>query len=194
MIIEGADVHPGYAKHKMINAVRVAAALVEALPRDRLPETTEKRQPYLHPYDLKGDVTRAELKLLVRAFSVEELADREDALRAAANEVGLRFPGAKITIEVKEQYRNMGQVMNQHQNVMNYAFEAATRQGIEPIRKAIRGGTDGARLSFMGLPTPNLWAGGQNFHSLKEWVSLDWMARSVETMVQILNVWTEKNS
>lgn len=194
VIIEGADVHPGYAKHKMINAVRVAAALVEALPRDRLPETTEKRQPYLHPYDLKGDVTRAELKLLVRAFSVEELADREDALRAAANEVGLRFPGAKITIEVKEQYRNMGQVMNQHQNVMDYAFEAATRQGIEPIRKAIRGGTDGARLSFMGLPTPNLWAGGQNFHSLKEWVSLDWMARSVETMVQILNVWTEKNS
>lgn len=192
--IEGADVHPGYAKGKMINAVRVAAALIEAIPRDRLPETTEGRQPYHHPYDVKGDVTKVELKCLLRAFTVEELADRANALRAAAAEAERRFPGAKVAIEVKEQYRNMGFVMAQHPPVMDHAFEAARRQGIEPIRKAIRGGTDGARLSFMGLPTPNLWAGGQNFHSLKEWVSLDWMARSVETCVQILNVWTEKTA
>lgn len=193
VIVEGADVHPGYAKGKMLNAVRAAAALVEALPRDRLPETTEGRQPYLHPYDLKGDVNKAELKLLVRAFTEEDLRDRADALRLAVAEVGRRFPGMRFTVEIKEQYRNMGYVVGQHPAVMDHANEAARRQGIEPIRKAIRGGTDGARLSFMGLPTPNLWAGGQNFHSLKEWVSLEWMQASVETGLQILKVWTEKS-
>ncbi len=192
--IEGVDVHPGYAKGKMVNAVRVAAALIEAIPRDRLPETTDKRQPYLHAYDIKGDVTKVEIKALLRAFTVEDLADRADALRAAALEAERRFPGCRITVEVKEQYRNMGFVMAQHPRVMDYAFEAARRQGIEPIRKAIRGGTDGSRLSLMGLPTPNLWAGGQNFHSLKEWVSLDWMTKAVETTVQILGVWTEKSA
>jgi tripeptide aminopeptidase len=192
--IEGADVHPGYAKGKMVNAVRVAAALVEALPRDRLPETTDKRQPYLHAYDVKGDVSKVDMKVLLRAFTVEDLADRAEALRGAAAEAERRFPGSRITVEVKEQYRNMGFVMAQHPRVMDHAFEAARRQGITPIRKAIRGGTDGSRLSLMGLPTPNLWAGGQNFHSLKEWVSLDWMKQSVETTVQILSVWTEASA
>lgn len=192
VLIEGADVHPGYAKGKMLNAVRAACALVEALPRDRLPETTEGRQAYLHPYDLKGDVNKAEVKLLVRAFTEEDLHDREEALRLAVAEVQRRFPGMRFTVEVKEQYRNMGYVMAKHPAVMDHAFEAARRQEVEPIRKAIRGGTDGARLSVMGLPTPNLWAGGQNFHSLKEWVSLEWMKASVEFGAQLLAVWTEK--
>ncbi len=194
VVVEGADVHPGYAKGKMVNAVRVASALVEALPRDRLPETTEGRQPYLHPYESKGDVSKVEMKVLLRAFTVEDLADRANALRAAAAEVERRFPGAKVSVDVKEQYRNMGFVLAQHPAVMDNAFEAARLQGIEPVRKAIRGGTDGARLSFMGLPTPNVWAGGQNFHSLKEWVSLDWMVGAVETTLQILAVWTRKSA
>jgi tripeptide aminopeptidase len=194
VVIEGADVHPGYAKGKMLNAVRAAAALVEALPRDRLPETTEGRQPYLHAYDVKGDVNKVEVKVLVRAFTEEDLKDRADALRAAADEVGRRFPGMKLTVDVKEQYRNMGFVMAKHPEVMENAFEGARLQGIEPIRKAIRGGTDGSRLSYMGLPTPNLWAGGQNFHSLKEWVSLEWMVAAVETGAQILQVWARKSA
>jgi tripeptide aminopeptidase len=190
--IEGHDVHPGYAKGKMVNAVRVAAALVERLPQDLLPETTEDRQPYLHPYALTGDVSRAELKLLVRAFSVEELQEREAALRAAADEVGARFPKARIAIEVKESYRNMRYEIARDPKVLEHAIEAVRRAGIEPVRRAIRGGTDGARLSFMGLLTPNIWAGGQLFHSVREWVSLEWMSRAVEATLHLLRVWVEK--
>lgn len=191
--IEGHDVHPGYAKGKMINAVRAAAAIIERLPRDLLPETTDERQPYLHPYDIKGDVTKIDLKLLVRAFTVEELQAREDCLRAVVQEVLGLFPGVRIGVEIKESYRNMGLKLAEEPRVLEYAFEAARRQTIEPSRKAIRGGTDGARLSFEGLLTPNIWAGGQSFHSVQEWVSLDWMAKAVETTVQLLAVWLEKS-
>lgn len=194
VILEGADVHPGYAKDKMISAVRMAAALVDRLPKAHLPETTEGRQSYLHPYDIRGDVTRVEVKVLLRAFTTEELAERAADLRAAAAEVRAAFPGGKVSVQVKEQYRNMGFEMANHPLVMDLAFEAARRIGIEPIRKAIRGGTDGARLTFMGLPTPNLWAGGQNFHSTKEWVSLDWMAKSVEFTLQLLGMWVEHSA
>jgi tripeptide aminopeptidase len=190
--IEGHDVHPGYAKDKMVNAVRVAAALVECLPQDLLPETTDGRQPYLHPYGVSGDVSRAELKLLVRAFSVEELHEREAALRAAAKAVGGRFPKARIAVEVKESYRNMRYKIGEDPKVLEHAIEAVRRAGIEPVRRAIRGGTDGARLSFMGLLTPNIWAGGQNFHSVREWVSLEWMSRAVEATLHLLRVWVEK--
>lgn len=194
VIIEGADVHPGYAKGKMINAVRMAASLIDRLPVAHLPETTDGRQSYLHPYDVKGDVTRAEIKLLVRAFTNEELAERAADLRAAAAEVHAEFPGSKVTVEIKEQYRNMGFEIANHPLVMELPFEAARRLGIEPIRKAIRGGTDGARLTYMGLPTPNLWAGGQNFHSIKEWVSLEWMAKSVEFTLQLMGLWVEHSA
>ncbi len=191
VVLEGADVHPGYAKGKMINAVRMAAALIDSLPTAHLPETTEGRQSYLHPYDIKGDVSRVELKVLLRAFTNDELAERAADLRAAVAEVHAAFPGSKVSVEVKEQYRNMGFEMVNHPLVMDLPFEAARRLGIEPIRKAIRGGTDGARLTYMGLPTPNLWAGGQNFHSIKEWVSLEWMSKSVEFTLQLLGLWVE---
>ncbi|HOU54776.1 MAG TPA: peptidase T [Myxococcota bacterium] len=189
--LTGAEVHPGYAKGKMVNAVRGASLLVSRLPVDRLPETTEGRQPYLHPYDLKGDVTKAEIKVLVRAFSEEELRDREETLRLVAAEVERTLPGLQVEVQVKEQYRNMRYVLEQHPEVLECALEAARRQGVEPVRKAIRGGTDGSRLTLMGLPTPNLWAGGQNFHSPKEWVSLEWMAAAVELGIQLLAVWRE---
>ncbi len=192
LTITGHDVHPGYAKGIMVNAVRVASAIVGAIPADRLPETTEGREPYLHAFAFTGDVTHAEVKFLVRAFSEEELHEREEVLRSVASEVEGRFPGAKVRMEVKESYRNMALKIAETPQVLDHALEAVTRQGITPIRRAIRGGTDGARLSFMGLPTPNLFAGGQNFHSVQEWVSLEWMTAATEVCVQLLDIWVEK--
>ncbi len=191
--IKGHDVHPGYAKHVMINAVRVASSITEALPLDRLPETTEGREPYLHPFDLKGDVTKAELKLLVRAFTEDELLAREDSLRRVIEGVAARFPGAHISLEIKASYRNMGYKIAEDPKVLDYALEAVRRQGLEPLRKAIRGGTDGSRLSFMGILTPNIFAGGQSFHSVQEWVSLEWMAAAVGVSLQLLSVWVERS-
>jgi len=191
--VEGHDVHPGYAKGKMTNAVRVAAAVVEGLPEGFLPETTDGRQPYLHPYTMTGDVSRVELKLLARAFTEEELREREDALRSVVRDVEVRFPGARLTVEVKASYRNMAYKIREDPRVLDVALDAVRAMGLEPLRRAIRGGTDGARLSFMGLLTPNVWAGGQNFHSVQEWVSLDWMAKATEVTLQILALWVERS-
>lgn len=190
--VEGHDVHPGYAKDKMTNAVRVAAAIIERLPKDFLPETTEGRQPYLHPYDIRGDVSKVEVKFLVRAFSEEELHQQEATLQRIVEEVRASFPQAKVSITIKESYRNMAYAIRKEPQVLEVALEAVRRMGLEPVRKAIRGGTDGARLSFMGLLTPNIWAGGQNFHSVQEWVSLEWMAKAAECALNILALWVER--
>ncbi len=194
VVVEGHDVHPGYAKGKLVNAVRVAAAIVERLPREFLPETTEGRQSYLHPYDMRGDVTRVELKLLVRSFTEEELKEREDSLRAVVRDVQKAFPEARISVEVKESYRNMAYKIAEDPKVLESAFEAVRCLGLEPIRRAIRGGTDGSRLSFMGLLTPNIWAGGQSFHSVQEWVSVEWMAKASEVTLHLLQVWVERSA
>ncbi|MCX7895036.1 MAG: peptidase T [Thermoanaerobaculum sp.] len=190
--VEGYDVHPGYAKGKMTNAVRVAAFIVQNLPQEFLPETTEGRQPYLHPYDLRGDVSKVELKFLVRAFTEEELHQQEATLQRLLEQARQQFPGAKITVTVKESYRNMAYAIRQDPQVLDVALEAVRRMGLEPVRKAIRGGTDGARLSFMGILTPNVWAGGQNFHSVQEWVSLEWMVKATECTLHILSLWVER--
>jgi tripeptide aminopeptidase len=192
IVIVGHDVHPGYAKGKMVNAVRVASHIVESLPQDRLPETTEGREPYLHPIGLSGDVGKAELKLLVRAFTEEELHQREEVLKIIVEETSFKFPKAKIELTIKESYRNMSYPISKDPKVLDYALEAVQLQGIKPSRRPIRGGTDGARLSFMGLLTPNIFAGSQSYHSTHEWVSLDWMSKAVEVTLQLLNVWREK--
>lgn len=192
--ITGHDTHPGHAKGTMINAVRIAAALVDALPPAHLPETTEGRESFLHPHHLTGDVSRAELKLLVRAFTEGELAEREDSLRDTAARVARLFPGCDIRIDIQPSYRNMGLKIAEDPKVLDYALEAIRRQGITPVRRPIRGGTDGSRLSYMGLLTPNLFGGAQSYHSVHEWVSLEWMAASVECCLQIANVWTEKSA
>ena len=192
VLIEGHDVHPGYAKDKLVNALRVAAAIIEGIDTRWLPETTEKREPYLHPYIASGDVTKVDLKVLVRAFSIEELEQRENHLNDVVAKVNERFPKAKISIKIDESYRNMAYKIGEDSKVLDYALEAVERIGITPIRQAIRGGTDGARLSFMGLLTPNVWAGGQSFHSVNEWVSLEWMTKAVEATLEILTVWVEK--
>jgi tripeptide aminopeptidase len=134
------------------------------------------------------------LKVLVRAFTVEELNDREDHLRAVIAEVEERFPKAKIEVAIDESYRNMAYKIREDSKVLDYALEAVERIGVKPKRQAIRGGTDGARLSYMGLLTPNVWAGGQNFHSVREWVSLDWMTKASEVALEILTVWVEKSA
>jgi tripeptide aminopeptidase len=193
IIVLGHDVHPGYAKGKMINAVRVASHIVESLPTDRLPETTEGREPYLHPIALSGDVNKAEIKFLVRAFTEEELHEREDVLKTLVDKAKANFPGAKVELTIKESYRNMYYPISKDPKVLDYAIEAVTLQGIKPSKRPIRGGTDGARLSFMGLLTPNIFAGSQTYHSTHEWVSLDWMTKAVEVSLQILNVWVEKS-
>ena len=191
--VVGHDVHPGYAKDKLVNALRVTAAIIEAIDERWLPETTEKREPYLHPYIASGDVTKVDLKVLVRAFSVEKLNEREDHLKEVIAKVGERFPKAKISVEFEESYRNMSYKIREDSKVLDYALEAVERIGVTPIRQAIRGGTDGARLSYMGLLTPNVWAGGQNFHSVREWVSLEWMSSAVLATLEILKVWVEKS-
>lgn len=192
LTIAGHDVHPGYAKGKMINAVRVAAAIIDRLDRAFLPETTEARESYLHAYDLSGGVSKVVAKVLVRAFTEDELHEREEALRAIVAEVGQVYKGAVISIEIRESYRNMSFKIAEDPIVLEVAFEAVRRMGLEPVRRAIRGGTDGARLSFMGLLTPNIWAGGQNFHSKQEWVSLEWMAGAAEVCLHILDLWVER--
>lgn len=191
--IKGMDCHPGEAKGKMVNAVEIAGALLEALPQDKKPRTTEKRQPYIHAYDMKGDVNKVEIKFLFRAFTVEELLEMERILKEIADEVQTRFSGSEIVVEVKEQYRNMKFMIDKDPRVVEYAFEACRRQGIKPKCKEIRGGTDGARLSYMGMLTPNVWAGGQEFHSVNEWMSVQWMAMAAETGIQLLGVWVEKS-
>ncbi len=192
--IEGYDVHPGYAKDKLVNAIRVASAIVDNLPERYLPETTEGREPYLHPYTISGDVSKVEMKVLARAFTVEELHRREDALRTVVAAVNERFPKAKITVDVQESYRNMAYKIAEDPRVLEYALEAVRRAGLEPQRHAIRGGTDGSRLSFMGILTPNIFAGGQNFHSIREWVCLEWMEKAVEVTLQLLQVWVERSA
>lgn len=192
--VEGHDVHPGYAKDKMTNAIRVASRIVDRLPKGFLPETTEDREPYLHPFTLEGDVSKVTIKVLVRAFTDDELKERADSLRHAVAEVERDFPDARIQVTVKEQYRNMGYKIAEDPRVLDYALESTRRLGLEPLQKAIRGGTDGARLSFMGVLTPNLWAGGQNFHSKREWVSREWMASAVANALTILSIWVEKSS
>ena len=192
--VTGADVHPGYAKGKMVNAVRVLADLIMALPPDRTPETTEARQGYLHPINVGGNVSEAKAHLLVRDFTEEGLRELESVLQDAADRTGRKYPGSKVAVEIKESYRNMRYVINAHPEVVDYAEEAIRRTGLTPKRSSVRGGTDGSRLSFMGLLTPNLFDGSMNFHGKKEWIPLEWMEKAVETILNVLDVWVEKSA
>jgi tripeptide aminopeptidase len=191
--VSGVDVHPGYAKGKMTNAVRVMSELVLALPRNRTPETTVGREGYLHPVNVSGNVTEVKAHFLVRDFTEQGLHELEDVLRRAAADVERRYPGARIGISITESYRNMKYAIDKDPKVVGYAEEAVRRAGVTPKHESIRGGTDGARLSYMGLLTPNLFDGSMNFHGKKEWVPLEWMDKAVETMLQLLNVWVERS-
>ena len=192
--VAGADVHPGYAKGKMVNALRAMADLILALPPDHAPETTEGRQGYLHPINVSGNVSEAKAHVLVRDFTEEGLKELEAVLQAAAGRTERKYPGSAVTLEIKESYRNMRYLINTHPEVVDYAEEAIRRTGLTPKRSSVRGGTDGSRLSFMGLLTPNLFDGSMNFHGKKEWIPLEWMEKAVETILNVLDVWVEKSA
>ncbi|MHB8929734.1 MAG: peptidase T, partial [Melioribacteraceae bacterium] len=189
----GKNVHPGYAKDKMINAVKIAARFLEMLPKDSLsPETTENRQGYVHPTQINGNETQAVIKFIIRDFDAEKLKEYENFLKDLCQKTVAQFPGTTLDFEVFEQYRNMKYVLDQNPMVEANALEALKRLGIKPIQSAIRGGTDGSRLSIMGLPTPNLFAGGHNFHGFLEYVAVQDMEAAVKMIVTLANVWEEK--
>ncbi len=192
--VTGVDVHPGYAKGKMINAVRLMSELILALPKDRTPETTEGREGYLHPITMSGNVSETKAHFLVRDFTEQGLHELEDVLKQAAAAVERRYPGARVEVRIDESYRNMKYVIEKQPAVVQYAEEAIRRAGLQPRHESIRGGTDGARLSYMGLLTPNLFDGSMNFHGKKEWVPLEWMEKAVETVLHLLDVWVERSA
>ncbi len=190
--VKGFDCHPGTAKGSMVSAIRAAARLMELLPKDHLPETTEGKESFLHAVSIGGAVDVTTVRFIVRAFTDEELAEREEDLKKAASQVESEFPGAKVELSFKAQYRNMKQVLDKHPEVMAKAIRAVEQSGMTPVRSSIRGGTDGAQLSFKGLPTPNIFAGGVNFHGKQEFVSLTWMMKAVETGLNLAALWAEK--
>ena len=191
--INGVSAHPGYAKGKMEHAIKIAAAIVERLPKEGCsPETTSGKQGFLHPIGIDGALERATLSFIVRDFTEEGLKEKEALLEGIVKDVMKDYPRSTYTFEVKEQYRNMKQVIDRHPHVLEYAIEAIRRAGLRPMRTAIRGGTDGSRLSFMGLPCPNIFAGEHAFHSRLEWVSRQDMEKAVETIVHLAMIWEEK--
>jgi tripeptide aminopeptidase len=188
----GFNTHPGYAKGRMINAIKVAAAFIERLPREMLsPETTGGHDGFVHPYVVQASVERTSVRLLVRDFVTAGLKDKEAMIEALAREAAARFPAARVEFAIDESYRNMKEVLDRHPAIAEHAREAIRRAGLEPRSQPIRGGTDGSRLSFMGLPTPNLFAGEQNFHSRLEWVSVQDMEKAAEVIVHLCRVWEE---
>ncbi len=189
----GFNTHPGYAKGRMVSAIKAAARFIDRLPHDRLsPETTDGHEGFVHPYVITAGVQTTSVRLLIRDFVTAALREKEQALEALAREVAASYPGIRVEVAVDESYRNMKEVLDRYPAVVDHAREAIRRAGIEPITHPIRGGTDGSRLSFMGLPTPNLFAGEHNFHSRLEWVSVQDMEKAVEVIVHLCQVWEER--
>jgi len=193
LVFHGFNTHPGYAKGRMVNAIKVAADFVHHLPADRLsPETTDGYDGFLHPYVQHSGVDRTAVRLIVRDFETAGLTGKESLVEQLAREAVGRHPGSRVEITIEEQYRNMKTVLDGHPEVVEYACEAVRRAGIEVRSTPIRGGTDGSRLSFMGLPTPNLFAGEHNFHSRLEWVSRQDMEKAVDVIVELCRIWEER--
>jgi tripeptide aminopeptidase len=188
--VRGVNIHPSIAKGRMINAVRAAADFLTRLPRDRLsPETTADRQGFLHPYELSGGVAEVSARILLRDFQAEKLADLAELLRRAAAATMQEFPGAKIDVAIQRQYRNMAEGLAREPRAVEYAERALRRLGRTPKRTIVRGGTDGSRLTELGLPTPNLSCGAHNPHSPLEWACLEEMLGAVEWLVALAEVW-----
>ena len=190
----GKNIHPGYAKNQMINSVKIAAAFMESLPKKRLsPETTEKRQGYVHCTNINGLEETTTLKFIIRDFETTKLKEYEKLLESLAKKAVAKFPGAKYEFKVVNQYRNMWEVLKKHPQVTKFAVQAMKNLGIKPIMHPIRGGTDGSRLSFMGLPTPNIFAGEHSFHSQLEWVAVQDMEMAVKVIVEIAQIWERRS-
>jgi tripeptide aminopeptidase len=192
--IQGVAAHPGYAKGKMENAIKIAASIVENLPKTTLtPETTYKKEGFIHPVKIEGSLEHAQITLILRDFDTAKLAEHADVLRQAVAKTMQNFPHSTAEVKTWEQYRNMGEVLKDLPQVTDYAMEAMRRVGIKPHLGTIRGGTDGSRLSFMGLPCPNLFAGEQAIHGRHEHVSIQDMEKAVKTIVHLCAVWEENS-
>ena len=189
----GVPAHPGFAKGRMRSAIKMAANFVSRLPVNTLsPETTEGMEGFVHPTSISGNLEQAKVDLIIRDFTIKGLQEKADMLRALVDGVLLDYPGTSAKVEIREQYRNMREILNQHPEVEEYAMEAMRRAGLTPVSSSIRGGTDGSRLSFMGLPCPNIFAGEHAFHSPYEWVSLEDMQFVVASLVHLAQVIAEK--
>ena len=190
----GISAHPGYAKGKMVNAIKAAAHFVDLLPKHEWsPETTEGMQGFVHPVSIEGQLEKASVQFIIRSFETAKLAEYEQQLQQLVSATEAAFPGLSTNFVVKEQYRNMKEILDQYPQVMNYAEEAYERAGMVVTRMSIRGGTDGSRLSFMGLPCPNIFTGEMGIHSKQEYVSVQDMEKAVETLVHLSQVWEEKS-
>jgi tripeptide aminopeptidase len=191
--IQGVSVHPGFAKGRMEHAIKIASAIVDRLPKDTCsPETTEGREGFLHPTGIEGTLERATIGLIVRDFSEQGLKQKEALLESIVRDVMKEYPRSTYRIDIRPQYRNMKEVIDRHPEIMDHAVEAVRRAGLKPVRSSIRGGTDGSRLSAMGLPCPNIFAGEHAFHSRLEWVSRQDMEKAAETIVHLAMIWEER--
>ncbi len=190
--IQGVAIHPGFAKGRMENAIKIAGAIIDRLPKHLSPERTDGKDGFIHPTGVTGSMEKATIGLIVRDFNDAGLAEKEALIHEIVADVMPDYPGSTCNIEVKHQYRNMKVVLDRHPEIMENALEAVRRACMEPVRGSIRGGTDGSRLSFMGLPCPNIFAGGHAFHSPLEWVSRQDMEKAVKTIVELAKVWEER--
>jgi tripeptide aminopeptidase len=192
--IYGISAHPGFAKGKMQNAIKIASHIINSLPKNRIsPESTEKMEGFVHPVSIEGQVEKATIEFIIRDFDDENLLTYEEELRNITLQVLEQYPGAYAEFAVAEQYRNMKKVIAQYPEVSQYALMAIERAGIKPKKQSIRGGTDGSRLSFIGLPCPNIFAGEHAFHGKQEWVSVQDMEAAVRTIVNLAVIWEENS-
>jgi tripeptide aminopeptidase len=193
LTIHGISAHPGFAKGKMESAIKIAGKIVAALPDALSPEGTELMQGFVHPVGITGYVEQATIDFIIRDFEEEKLTDHANTIRAVVVEVLKNYPNSTFTLQVKPQYRNMKVMLDQHPQIVEYGMEAIRRAGLEAKMCSIRGGTDGSRLSFMGLPCPNIFAGEHAFHGKQEWVSVQDMQKAVETILHLCMIWEEKS-
>ncbi len=192
LIVRGISAHPGFAKGKMQSAIKIASQIVAALPHELSPEGTENRAGFVHPVGIEGHVETAEINFIIRDFDESKLEHHAGVIRETADNVLKMFPGCSYELQVHSQYRNMKVVLDQHPLIVEYAMEAMKRTGLNARLCSIRGGTDGSRLSFMGLPCPNIFAGEHAFHSKQEWVSVQDMQKAVETILHLSMIWEER--
>ncbi len=192
IVINGISTHPGFAKHKMEHSIKIAAEIISRIPKDKTPETTEKKQPFIHPVSINGGLEQVEIKFIIRAFETGMLETLEYELEEITKSVLVNYKKSSYSFKVTEQYRNMKNVLDNCYFVVENALEAIERTGVRPVLSSIRGGTDGSRLSFMGLPCPNIYAGEHAFHSKLEWVSLQDMEKAAQTIVHLAAIWEER--
>ncbi|MEY3323072.1 MAG: hypothetical protein RLZZ417_2655 [Bacteroidota bacterium] len=190
IIFKGVSAHPGFAYHKLENSLKMAGVFLNELPKNAIsPETTKDKEGFIHPVHIQGKADQTSVHLIIRDFTREGLLEKENFIHNLVNKVMIDFPNSTAEIKISEQYRNMKEVLENYPFVVDYAIKAIEKTGLTPLKSFIRGGTDGSRLSFMGLPCPNLFAGEHAFHSLKEWVSVQDMEKSSEMIIHLASIW-----